>query len=453
MSPVPKDVSYAAPVSQGERIDILDALRGFAILGILLMNIPGFGLPAPSGFDPSVHNEFGTINYKVWYIVQWIPEGTQRAIFSMLFGAGIILFLSRQEQRVPGMKPAEYFFRRQLWLLVFGLFDIYILLWWGDILFDYACYGFIMFAFWKLSPKWLLTGAFICFLLMIARENLDLYRDKQTIRRGEVIAAMDTTKVKLSEVQKEQLAAMTEFKESSQHDKKVKRTETAIRKTTGNYPDVYKYRTGLYLNHALVKYTYMAVWDVLLFMFLGMAFYKMGVITGKARMGLYWTMAIVGLGLGLLVSYLRIQPMINYKFNWFEYTKKIPFESYTLSRTLRALGILGTLLLLYRSGWVKWLFNLMRAPGQMAFTNYLTQSLICGIIFYGPGFAMFGKLQRYEVYYVVGLIWLLQITWSNIWLRYFYFGPLEWCWRSLTYWKKQPLRKKTVKHTPVLVPV
>jgi uncharacterized protein len=161
----------------------------------------------------------------------------------------------------------------------------------------------------------------------------------------------------------------------------------------------------------------------------------------------------VGLGLGLLVSYLRIQPMINYKFNWFEYTKKIPFESYTLSRTLRALGILGTLLLLYRSGWVKWLFNLMRAPGQMAFTNYLTQSLICGIIFYGPGFAMFGKLQRYEVYYVVGLIWLLQITWSNIWLRYYYFGPLEWCWRSLTYWKKQPFRKKAVKHTPVLVPV
>jgi uncharacterized protein len=210
---------------------------------------------------------------------------------------------------------------------VFGLFDIYVLLWWGDILFDYACYGFIMFAFWKLSPKWLLTGAFVCFLLMIARENLDFYRDKQTIRRGEVIAAMDTTKVKLTEVQKEQLTAMTEFRENSQHDKKVKRKETAIRKTTGSYADVYKYRTDLYLNHSLINYSYMAVWDVLLFMFLGMAFFKMGVLTGKARMSLYWTLAILGLGLGLLVSYLKLQPMINHKFNWFEYTKKVPFES------------------------------------------------------------------------------------------------------------------------------
>lgn len=453
MSPVQKDLSYAAPVSQGERIDILDALRGFAILGILLMNIPGFGLPAPAGWDPSVYNEFGTINYKVWYMIDWIPEGTQRAIFSMLFGAGIVLFLSRQEQRVTGMKPAEYFFRRQLWLMVFGLFDIYILLWWGDILFDYGCYGFILFAFWKLSPKWLLTGAFICFLLMIARENLDLYRDKQTILRGELIAALDTTKVKLNEPQKEQLAAMTEFKENSTHEKKLKRTETAIRKTTGSYAQAYKFRTDMYLNHALIKYSYMAVWDVLLFMFLGMAFFKMGVLTGKARMSVYWVMAIAGLGIGLIVSYLRLQPMIFHKFNWLEYIKRLPFESYTVSRTFRALGILGTLLLLYRSGWIKWLFNLMRAPGQMAFTNYLTQSLICGIIFYGPGFAMFGKLQRYEVYYVVGLIWILQITWSHLWLRYYYFGPLEWCWRSLTYWKKQPFRKKSLKRATVLVPV
>ena len=99
-------------------------------------------------------------------------------------------------------------------------------------------------------------------------------------------------------------------------------------------------------------------------------------------------------------------------------------------------------MLMYRSGVFKWLFALMRPVGQMAFTNYLTQSLICGIIFYGVGFGLYGKLQRYEVYYVVGAVWLLQIIWSHIWLRYFYFGPLEWLWRSLTYWKKQPFVKK-----------
>jgi len=117
------------PVSQQERIVILDSLRGFAILGILLMNIPSFGLPPPVTHDPSVLNEWGTIDFKTWFIVDWIPEGTQRAIFSMLFGAGILLFIGGKEKRLDGMMPADYFFRRQLWLIVFSLFDVFVLLW------------------------------------------------------------------------------------------------------------------------------------------------------------------------------------------------------------------------------------------------------------------------------------------------------------------------------------
>ncbi|MEO5562587.1 MAG: DUF418 domain-containing protein [Chitinophagaceae bacterium] len=434
--------AVAAPVLQSERIDIIDGLRGFAILGILLMNIPGFSLAGPAGFDPSVYNESG-INFKVWHFVEWFPEGTQRAIFSMLFGAGILLFTSRQELRVDGVKPADYFFRRQLWLMVFGLINIYVLLWWGDILFDYACYGMIMFTFRKLSPKSLLIGAGVCLLLMTARENRDLYLDKKMINKGEIVAAIDTTKTTLTEQQKEDLGAMTDFKENATQEKKLKNAEKAIRKTTGDYESVYEFRTAQYINRALIRYTYMGVWDVLLFMFLGMAFFKSGILTGKASAKTYWILAILGLGLGLVISYFRIQPVINYKFNWFEYTKNTSFEYYTISRTFRALGIFALIMLMYKSGWFKWLFVILQPVGQMAFTNYLTQSLLCAIIFYGGiGFGFYGKLQRHEVYYVVGAIWLLQITWSNIWLRYFQFGPLEWAWRSLTYWKKQPLRKK-----------
>ncbi len=96
-----------APVSQRERIVILDSLRGFAILGILLMNIPSFGLPSPVSNDPSVLNEWGTIDFKTWNFVSWFPEGTQRAIFSMLFGAGILLFIGGKEKRLDGMMPAD----------------------------------------------------------------------------------------------------------------------------------------------------------------------------------------------------------------------------------------------------------------------------------------------------------------------------------------------------------
>ena len=110
----PSSTLLAAPTSQQERIIILDSLRGIAILGILLMNIPGFALPEPVYGDPSVLNEWGTINFQTWYFVDWFLEGSQRALFSMLFGAGIILFLARQEKRAEGLWPADYFFRRQL---------------------------------------------------------------------------------------------------------------------------------------------------------------------------------------------------------------------------------------------------------------------------------------------------------------------------------------------------
>jgi uncharacterized protein len=176
-------------------------------------------------------------------------------------------------------------------------------------------------------------------------------------------------------------------------------------------------------------------------MFLGMAFFKMGILTGVAPVKVYWGMCIVGLGIGLVLSHFKIQQLVDAKFNWFEYTKKSKFELYELSRTFRSVGILGLLMLLYKSGLFKWLFEIMRPVGQMAFTNYLMQSFLCGLFFYGVGFGMFGKLQRYEIYYVVGAVWAIQIIYSNIWLHYFRFGPLEWLWRSLTYWKKQPLRK------------
>ena len=117
------------------------------------------------------------------------------------------------------------------------------------------------------------------------------------------------------------------------------------------------------------------------------------------------------------------------------------FEYYEISRAFRSLGIFGLIMLMYKSGWFKWFFALLRPVGQMAFTNYLMQSLLVGLFFYGVGFGMYGKLQRFEIYYVVGATWLLQIIWSHIWLRYFRFGPLEWAWRSLTYWKRQPFVK------------
>ncbi len=430
----------AAPVAQQDRIVIIDSLRGIALLGILMMNIPYFGLPEPSFDNLTLNNELGTINQKVWYAINWFLEGSQRAIFSMLFGAGIILFVTRLQKRLDGLMPAEYFIRRQLWLLFFGLVNAFVLLWPGDILFQYAICGIIVFVFRRTPVKGLLIAAGVCLLLMTVRENYDLYKQKGVISKGEAIAKMDTTTIKLTEVQKEELGAMTGMKERSDTAGLKKEMRKNLRQLRGSYADVYKNLSNASAN-AEFYYTYYGLWDVLLFMFIGMAFFKNGILTGQASVKVYWALFIIGLGGGLLISYLRLQPLFQYKFSFFEMTKHKALDFYEISRTIRSLGIFGLIMLLYKSGLFKWLFALMRPVGQMAFTNYLMQSFMCNLFFLGIGFGMIGKLQRYEIYYVVGVVWIIEIIWSHVWLRFFRFGPLEWLWRSLTYWKIQPLKK------------
>ncbi len=255
-----------------------------------------------------------------------------------------------------------------------------------------------------------------------------------------MIAKMDTSVTKLTEDQKADLGAMTEFKEKASLEGKIKKMNKSLKSVQGNYGGFYEYQSERSLKGEFF-YTYFGIWDILLFMFLGMAFFKSGILTGQASSKVYWGLFIGGLGLGLVLSYFRLQPLIDYKFNGFEYTKNVSFEFYEISRTFRAIGIFGLIMLLYKSGWFKWFFALLRPVGQMAFTNYLMQSFLVGLFFYGVGFGYFGKLQRHEIYYVVAATWTLQIIWSHIWLRFFRFGPLEWAWRSLTYWKIQPFKK------------
>ena len=433
----------AAPIAQQERILLIDSLRGIAILGILLMNIPGFGLAPAAIYDFSLQPQ-GSLNYYFWYVFgPGVFEGSQRGIFSMLFGAGMFIFISRLEKKVSGIMSTELFMRRQLWLLVFGVFHAYVLVWYWDILYSYAICGIVLFAFRRLSPKHLLIAAGVCLLLMTARENRDLYKDKSVITKGELVAAMDTTITKLTDKQKDQLKAMEGLKEKSNPDEKKKRMEKQIKGITGSYADLYEARSNMAEKGQTLAMYYFLIWDILLFMFIGLAFFKLGILQGEAKTKVYGWMTVIGLGVGLPLSYFFVTNNVNYNFNWYEIIKNKSFDYYELQRTVHSFGIFGLIMLMYKSGWFKWLFSLMRPVGQMAFTNYLTQSIMCGIFFMGIGFGYFGKLEYHQLFYVVAAVWIIQIIWSHVWLRYFRFGPLEWAWRSLTYWKKQPLKKNS----------
>src|SRR5262249_44812866 len=179
-------------------------------------------------------------------------------------------------------------------------------------------------------------------------------------------------------------------------------------------------------------------WDIWCMMLIGMGLFKLGVFNAERSTRFYVWTVLICYGLGLTVNSLSAWIII--KNNFDPAIHSFANSSYDLGRLTVALGHMGVIMLLCKSGAIEWLTNSLGAIGQMAFSNYILQSVITAFIFTGYGFALYGKLERYQIYYVVAAIWVFQMIVSPIWLRHFRFGPLEWCWRSLTYWKRQPMR-------------
>src|SRR5436190_9157307 len=144
----------AAPVSEAQRVKLIDALRGVALLGILLMNIPGFAMP--NYFSESFRSDPTNINFWVSAVISVVFEGKMRALFGMIFGAGVLLFVAKKEQ--TGKSVTGLFYRRMFWLVLFGLFHAHVILWLGDILYLYGVCGMIVYLFRKVKPIYLAMG-------------------------------------------------------------------------------------------------------------------------------------------------------------------------------------------------------------------------------------------------------------------------------------------------------
>ena len=238
----PAAASYLSPVNKKERIVFLDSLRGIALLGILLMNIMGQSQPFQYYASLNLSQPITGPNFYAWLVECFLFEGTMRGLFSLLFGAGTILLLTRLEKERVGLEPADIYFRRMLWLLVFGLINAFIFLWPGDILYPYAICGLLIFPFRNLSPNKLIIIAILLLLIGTYRENSDFFRDKKIIRTGQAIAALDTTKVKLTDQQKSDLGRYTGFKENNSKEASAKAAEELVKKIRGkDYPTLFKH--------------------------------------------------------------------------------------------------------------------------------------------------------------------------------------------------------------------
>ncbi len=427
------------PVALAERFRTIDAVRGMALLGILLMNIPYFGQAPALESDPFRHP--GTLDYYTHLVIQIGFEGKMRGLFSMLFGAGILIFTSRKEE--AGLSAGDLLQRRLLWMLLFGVIHEYVFLWVGDILFDYAVAGLALFVFRKLPPRKLLLAALVCVSITIAKDYRQHYDFREKRAKYLTAVSLEKAKEKLTDDQKKAKEAwVSEEKRDKPDPKEIAEFNANLR---GNYPNVYKtlepwnivfHSRWLYLT---------GVWDVWAMMLLGMALFKWGFFTNKLPTRTYWLMLAVGYGVGLPLAAVeffddaaRVQHLAQYAD-----TRLVPGTLlYPVQRALVGLGHASVLLLLFRAGWLRWGLNALANVGQMAFSNYVLQTVCCSLFFYGFGLGYFGKLAYHQLYYVVAGVWIINLIFSAIWLRFFRFGPLEWGWRSLTYWRRQPWRRE-----------
>jgi uncharacterized protein len=183
---------------------------------------------------------------------------------------------------------------------------------------------------------------------------------------------------------------------------------------------------------------YMSGWDMFTMMLIGIAFAKTGVLAAARSYKFYTWLLIGGYGVGLPIG--GVAAWLAYKQNFEPMQTVFVFTTYQVARIAMTFGHASLLLLICKAGWFAGLQRRLAAVGQTAFSNYIAHSVIYGFVFYGYGFNLFNRLERYQLYYVVLGMWVFSLVASPLWMEHYRFGPLEWCWRSLTYWKRQPMR-------------
>jgi uncharacterized protein len=177
-------------------------------------------------------------------------------------------------------------------------------------------------------------------------------------------------------------------------------------------------------------------------MFIGMGLFGLGFFSNKLSTSTYLMGLLIGYGVGILLGWTIFFKGDMGNLNIGAYVDQYRVPHWVLGdfrRLFLCIGHASLILLVFRSRLVPWLMKALANTGQMAFSNYLMQSIICTLFFYGYGLGYYNKLALHQLYYVVAAIWIFQMIFSTIWLSYFRFGPFEWVWRSLTYWKKQPM--------------
>lgn len=401
-----------SPTIGSSRIETLDLIRGIAVCGLFPINSIEFGFNSLLILYPF---DLPESELPLWTLVMGLGAGKFATLFAALFGAGTILFCERAE--ASGRSAASLYLPRVAWLFVFGLIHSY-LIWHGDILVSYAVTGFVFFWCRKWSAKvfWIVGSALMVgfvapmVLLAVVSHFIDF---------GESVS--DWPKV-LETIRKEG----------------AKETESF----TGDWVDQMKLRALYAVCTHFLAIPFYLFWLVAMIMCFGGALMKSGFFEDRwSRPRLNATTGIsLAVGLLLTVGGYAV-------FAYAAPSAVVLCWAYTalfLGMPLVAFGYAGLGVIWSRNGAPGFLRRGFAAVGRMALTNYIAQSVILGLIYYGHGLALRGKLDFYEAMLIAPVVWILQMIVSRFWLNHFTYGPLEWLWRCLTYVCVVPIRRKSL---------
>lgn len=404
--------------TQPQRIQTIDAVRGVAVMGILLMNIVAFSMPEAAYMNPRAYGGAQGADLAVYLFNFILFDGKMRGLFSFLFGASLLLIVERAAAK--GESPARVHYARMFWLFLFGLAHLW-LLWWGDILNHYAVIGAFAFLFRKLRVRTLVMIG----IGLVAFEWLFLALLPFSYSMAE--AGLPDAK--------QAAKSLAEFQRNFGAP-----SADAIAKDLalhrGPYADLLQAR---FLKHRFdwIGTNFFVGAETLGYMLFGMASLKSGLLTGAWEAARYRRWALIGFGISLPVYAALAWFLVSQGFTvravlWGVIWAPVPFRAMMIAAwaCLIVLGVRGGGALSER----------LAATGRMAFTNYLVTTICMTFLFYGQGLGLYGHLSRWQVYGPALAMIALMLLWSKPWLARFRYGPFEWLWRSLARLRLQPIR-------------
>ncbi|HEY0164342.1 MAG TPA: DUF418 domain-containing protein [Sphingomicrobium sp.] len=402
------------------RLVTLDVIRGIAVMGIFSVNVVGMAMLQFAYFYPPAFGFEGLGDRIMWLLNFLFVDGKLRSLFSILFGASLMLVVEGAVR--AGRSPWLTHYARMIVLLVLGWLH-WALLWWGDILTHYAAVGMVAVLMWKLRARTLLIISLGLFVMHAAPGFYFFTKEAQEYQLSQKPDAPVEIKKKWEERLKDlKPDAKTLAEDRAEHQSIATRFNAVV-------PD-----------EIIEPLDLGPLWlETLGLMMLGMAGYKSGFLTGRWDNRQYRKAAALGLGIGFAAY--AVFAIIIWRANF------APMEFFGISqvysplfRPVMAMGYAALFILMFRRRSA--LRDRLAAVGRTAFSNYLGCTILGTLLFYGFAGDLYGKLSRGEAWLFVPLVWAAMLWWSKAWLDRFAYGPFEWLWRSLARWKLHPMRKR-----------